>query len=78
MSDGATGLMTLSMPTAFSHELISARVSWRTWRVVVQSSILAAVPSFSTMPSPFESAQPPSARICLAFSGSNVAGVWSA
>ena len=49
-----------------------ASVSWRTCRVVVHSSILALRPSFSTMPSPSESAQPPSARICLALSGSKV------
>ena len=66
----STGLITLSMPTSFSHALMRARVSWRTCRVVVHSSILAFRPSFSTMPSPSESAQPPSARICLAFSGS--------
>ena len=33
--------MTVSIPTSLSHAAISASVSWRTWRVVVHSSILA-------------------------------------
>jgi hypothetical protein len=45
------------MPMSLSSLLISVSVSMRTWRVVVQSSILARRPFFERMPSaPF--AQP--------------------
>ena len=64
-------------PTSFSQSATSASVSIRTWRVVVQSSILAFRPFFSRMPSA-PTFQPAASRIDLAFSGSNVAGVWSA
>jgi hypothetical protein len=66
------------MPTSFSQSLMRARVSMRTCRVVVQSSILAFRPSFSRMPSLSLSTQPASSRIDCALAGSNVAGVWSA
>ena len=62
--------MTESMPISLSHAATRASVSWRTWRVVVHSSILAFVPSFSRMPSPSVSFQPASSRIWRALSGS--------
>src|SRR5215218_3090268 len=77
MLAASTGFGTPSMPTSFSQPAIRARVSWRTWRVVVQSSILAFRPSFALIPSA-PGTQPAASRIDLAFSGSNVAGGWSA
>ena len=65
------------MPTSFSQDAIRASVSWRTWRVVVQSSILALRPSLTRMPSA-PGTQPAASRIDLAFAGSKVAGGWSA
>ena len=51
MAVESTRSETASMPTSFSQSATRASVSIRTWRVVVQSSILAFRPSFSRIPS---------------------------
>ena len=69
--------MTASMPICLKWAATSASVSWRVWRVVVHSSILALTPSFSRVPSA-PGYQPAASRISLALSRLKAVGVWSA